>query len=158
MIRDRMPELAGHLEDVERVTVLSRRELPHGVRLVNEWRAKPSLPISLKPLTGKDVLIWLDHAEWDEKKMQCRWRIEPEFLSGRMHCNGMTCYEPAIGGKGCRITFEGQLDLEGGALRGLGKLLEGSISPLVEAIITTVIPRNFRRTVEAACRVLDKKT
>jgi hypothetical protein len=123
--------------------------------MVNEWRAKPSIPISVKPLAGKDVLVWLDHAEWNAKKMQCCWRIEPEFLSGRMHCNGMTRYEPAIGGKGSRMTFEGQLNLEGGALSGLGKLLEG-IAPLMEAIITTVIPTNFRRTVEAACRLLDE--
>lgn len=155
-IRDRMPELAEMLDDIERITVLNRHELRNNrIQLVNEWRAKPRLPISLKPVIGSDSLIWLDFAEWIESEQRCCWRIEPQFLVGRIRCDGATCYEPAMGGRGSRITFEGKLDLDEGMPSGVGRLLQGGVAQIVESVVTAMIPRNFRRVVEAAGQILD---
>src|SRR5260221_306099 len=112
-VRDRMPELAKMLDDVERVTVVRRDLLADGrVRIVNEWRAKPRLPVSIESIIGTDAFVWLDRAEWNQSDRRCLWQIEPQFFNGRIHCHGVTLYEPAMGGRGCRITFEGALDLE----------------------------------------------
>lgn len=156
MLRDQMPALADSLDDIERVTVVERRQAAGGrVRLVNEWCAKPQLPIPLKPVIGSDSFIWLDHAEWIEAEKRCAWRIEPRFLPGRIQCHGSTQYAPAMGGRGARITFEGELDVTPGPKAGAVRLLEQSIMPIVESVVTVMIPRNFRRIVEAADRRLD---
>ena len=156
MVRDQMPVLASSLDDIERVTVVERRPNTRGrVRLVNEWSAKPQLPIPLKPLIGSDSFIWLDHAEWIEAEKRCSWRIEPRFLPGRIQCHGNTQYAPAMGGRGTRITFEGELDVTPGPKAGTVRLLEQSIMPIVESVVTVMIPRNFRRIVEAADRRLE---
>ena len=62
-IRDRTPELAEMLDDVDKIVVLERKQLRNGiVRLVNEWHATHRLLNSLKPVLGSDSIVWLDHA------------------------------------------------------------------------------------------------
>jgi hypothetical protein len=152
-IRDHMPELAGMLDDIDRITVVSREQLAKGrLRLVNEWRAKPRLPISIETVTGTDAFVWLDHAEWNESEHRCQWRIEPQFLDGRIHCHGATVYETAMGGRGSRVTFEGELELTA-PRSGASSLLERSVVPIVESIVTVMIPKNFRKIVEVAGRL-----
>jgi len=156
LVRDEMPALATSLDDIERVTVIERRQGPRGrLRLVNEWCAKPQLPIPLKPLIGADSLLWLDRAEWIDVEKRCAWSIEPRFLPGRIQCHGSTQYAAAMGGRGARITFEGELDVTPGPKGGATRLLEQSIMPIVESVVTVMIPRNFRRIVEAADRRLN---
>ena len=158
-VQDRMPELANLLDDVERITVVSRDTLSNGrLRLVNEWRAKPRLPISIESIIGTDAFIWLDHAEWNNSDRRCHWRIEPQFLAGRIHCHGVTHYESAMGGRGSRITFEGELGLEAGTIAGAGALLERTVAPIVESIVTVMIPKNFRKIIEAAGRLIDQQS
>src|SRR6185295_17632816 len=140
-VQDRMSELANLVDDIERITVVSRDKLADGrLRLVNEWRAKPRLPISIESIIGTDAFVWLDHAEWNESDRRCHWRIEPQFFAGRIHCQGVTRYESAMGGRGSRITFEGELDLEVGAIAGAGTLLQRSVAPIVESVVTVIIP------------------
>ncbi len=154
VVRDQMSDLAAMLDDIERVTVLKRRKLRDGrIQLVNEWRAVPRLPISIKSIVGSDAFVWLDHAEWVDADRQCHWRIEPQFLPGRIRCHGTTSYEPAMGGRGTKVTFEGHLHIEAGATAGAGRLLERSVAPIVESIVTVMIPKNFCRIVEAAGRL-----
>lgn len=157
-VRDQMPALAKMLDDIESVTVIERRTLQRGsVRLVNEWRARPQFPISLKSVIGSESFVWLDHAEWTDAGKRCEWRIEPQFLPGKIHCHGSTDYVPAMGGRGSRVTFEGELSLDSHATAGVGKLLERSIMPIIESVVTVMIPKNFRRIVEAADRLLQKE-
>jgi len=152
-VRDRMPELAAMLDDIQRITVIERQTLPAGgLRLVNEWRATPRLPVSIESVTGTDAFVWLDHAEWNESDRRCHWRIEPQFLDGRIQCQGVTLYEPAMGGRGSRVTFEGTLHMAA-PRAGAASLLERSVAPIVESIVTVMIPKNFRKIVEAAARL-----
>jgi len=153
-VRDNLPDLASMLDDVEQIRVVERQALASGrVRVVNEWRAKPRLPIPIESVVGADAFVWLDHAEWIEADRRCEWRIEPQFLADRIHCHGVTTYESAMGGAGSKATFEGELDLRPGALSGAGGLIERGVTPIVESIVTTVIPKNFRKIVEAAAKL-----
>lgn len=156
-VRDRMSELAALLEDIDSVTVIGREQVSKGrIRLVNEWRAKPRLPLPIESVTGTDAFVWLDHAEWTDSNRRCQWRIEPQFLDGRIHCQGITQYESAMGGRGSRVTFEGELRLEPAARAGARTLLERSVAPIVENVVTVMIPKNFRKIVEAAGRLEDR--
>jgi hypothetical protein len=156
-VRDRLPELTSMLDDVERISVIERAEPMEGrLRLVNEWRAKPRLPIPIASVTGSDAFVWLDHAEWIESERRCVWRIEPQFFAGSIRCQGVTHYEPALGGRGSKVTFEGELELAESALAGAGPLIARSVTPLVESVVTVMIPKNFRKIVEAAGQLLDR--
>jgi hypothetical protein len=74
-------------------------------------------------------------------------------LGAHITCHGQTDYAPAIGGRGARVTFQGTFNLAPGAVPGLG-LLEQPLNAFVESVVTTMIPRNFRKVLVAASELI----
>jgi hypothetical protein len=157
-IRDWMGEVGPTLENVEQVATVARVERPDGAAaLTNEWRVNPTLPAALTGVVTREMLGWLDHAEWAADLSACEWRIEPFFMSEAIGCRGATRFEPAMGGRGSRITFEGRLDIDPGALATLPAVWRGPASVAVEMLISTLIPKNFRTAVEAVGALLETR-
>jgi len=155
-MRDRLPELGTSLDDIESIAVIEREELgPGSVRLVNEWRSSQRIPAGLRGRLGISDLSWLDRNLWDDASHCCTWVIEPTALTEHVRCEGSTRYEPAMGGRGTRVTFAGTFDLESGALATFAGSLQRPASAFIESIATTVIPRNVRKVIEAASRLID---
>src|ERR1700688_3188505 len=112
-IRDRLPELVQLIDDIDEVTIGSRKSRPDGsMVLVNEWRANVRIPSVLSSVLSKDMLVWTDRAEWREKTRECHSQIEPHFRPGMMVCEGPTSYQPAMGGRGSRLSFQGLLEVK----------------------------------------------
>lgn len=155
-VRDRICQVAPDLEQVETISTVSRTLLADGgAVLVNEWRVDPALPAGLDGFVTPDMLGWLDHSQWAADASACRWRIEPFFMSEAIRCEGVTRFEPAMGGRGARATFEGQLDIDPSALAKVPLAWRPTASIAVEFLIGTLIPRNFRKTVEAVAALLE---
>lgn len=155
VIRDRLPEIAPDLEDVAAISTVARTDRPDGgVALVNEWRVNPKLPTALSAYISADMLGWLDHADWSPDLTVCRWRIEPYFMSGAIRCAGVTRFDSAMGGRGTRAIFEGSLEIDAAALSGVPVAWRRPASAAVELLIGTLIPKNFRKTADAATALL----
>lgn len=155
-VRDRLPDIAAMLDDIESVTVVEREDACDGVvRLVNCWRTRTKIPEVLAKVIKPDSLGWLDHAEWNEQDRCCRWTIEPSFLAGSIRCAGASTYAPAMGGRGARVTFEGNLDIDTAGQTALAGALTRPLSAAAESVVGTLIPKNFRKTLEAAASLLD---
>jgi hypothetical protein len=82
----------------------------------------------------------------------CGFTIHAPFAPG-LACAGRVTYEPAMGGRGTRASFEGEFDLPAGGDSTLDRLLAGA----VEMAATTLIPKNLRRTLEAAGQLLEQE-
>jgi hypothetical protein len=155
-VRDLICEIGPSLENVEQIATISRVDRPDGsTALVNEWRVNPTLPAALDGVVTRDMLGWLDHAVWTSDLSACEWRVEPFFMGEAIRCRGATRFEPAMGGRGTRAIFEGQLDIDPSAMAGLQPAWRAPASLAVEFIIGTLIPRNFRKTVEAVAGLLE---
>jgi hypothetical protein len=153
-VRDRLPDLVTAMEDIEKVVVVERTETEPGrVCLTNEWYAKMRVPEILRSRLQADAIGWTDSNEWIDSNRMCTWSIAPWVLRDYIHCSGVTRYGPAIGGRGTRVTFEGDFQLGHGGLSGLAGALSAPLSPLVESIVTTLIPKNLRKVVEAAAKL-----
>jgi hypothetical protein len=152
-VRDNLPDLITTMDDIEKVVVVERTQTtPDCIRLTNEWYAKMRVPEILRASVQGDVIGWTDRNEWNESDRTCRWSIEPWIMPGAIQCSGITRYEPAIGGLGTRVTFEGDFQLDKGALSGIAATLAMPLLPLIESIVTTLIPKNLRKVVEAAAK------
>ena len=157
-VRDRLPELVPLMDDIDSVTVIERIEDSAGmVRLVNLWKAKLQIPAMLHAVIPADRLAWTDRAEWRPQHYECHWRIEPQFLPDQTQYTGMTRYEAAIGGRGTRMTIEGQLHVPTRGLLDSSALLEGALAKGVESVATTLIPKNFQKLAQALSTFLDQE-
>lgn len=150
-VRDRLSEIAPALTDVESIQVIHREEVEDSrLILVNEWRVDPSLPRPVKNAISKEMLGWKDHAVWSADLTECSWRIEPFFMPGAIRCSGTTRFQTAMGGRGTKAIFAGDFDIDTAALSGIPAAWRGAATSAVEMIVGTIIPRNFRKTIEAA--------
>ena len=155
-VRDRLPELGAALDDIESIVVVERESLgPGHVRLVNRWRSSQRIPAGLRGRLGTSDVTWLDRNLWDDASHCCTWVIEPMVWAEHIQCAGSTRYEPAMGGRGTRVTFAGTFDLGSGALATSAGALQKPAAAFIESIATTIIPRNVRKVIEAAARLID---
>jgi hypothetical protein len=149
-MRDRLPELAAGIVDVESVQQLERRDDGDGiVRITNRWRSSQTIPPLVRPILRTDQASWVDRNAWDIRTLTCAWSIEPDFLAEYLSCTGETTFAETMAGRGTRVTFAGTLELKPGLMEALGSL--AAIGPgFIESIVTSAIPRNLRAVAEAA--------
>lgn len=158
-MRDRLPELVPRVDDVDRVRVLERDDLGDGrVWLVNEWWATQRIPDFVARAVGGDEIGWIDRAEWRDDGHVTHWTIEPLVLPDAITCSGETTYEPAMGGRGTRVTVAGTFDLDAGALDGVAGALQRPVASFVESVASSLVPRSTRSLVQAAVAHLDERT
>ena len=149
-MRDHLVAFAGNLADIEQVRQLERTAGADGkVHIVNEWHARQQIPAPIRSMLKIEAVSWIDRNCWDDTTGTCSWSIEPSFLAGSIACSGVTSFTEAMAGRGTRVTFAGEIDLKPGLLGALGSM-ESMVTGFVEAIVTTIIPRNLRAVVEAA--------
>jgi hypothetical protein len=157
-MRDRLPETVPFLDNVAAITQTHREEPTAGfVRLINLWKADVKIPGAIQSIVDPSNLSWLDRAEWFEASNKCQWRIEPQFFTDHIRCVGNTYFEPALGGRGTRITFEGELEITVGAIAGLPAFMQATVSKAMESLVTSLIPKNFRKITEAISILLEPK-
>lgn len=156
-MRDRLPEIAPLLGDIESVTAESRqREADGAWRLVNIWKARPHLPAIVASHIRPDMLAWTERSFWPVASFECVWKIEPHFFTERIRCSGVTRYEPAMGGRGTRLTFEAGIEIAALDLPGVPAALERVVATGIESFVSTLIPKNFRKLAEAMAKLLDR--
>lgn len=150
IMRDHLPELAESIADIEGIQQIERSADANGlVHIVNEWRFRQQIPAAIRSLLNIGELSWIDRNSWDADTGTCSWAIETSFLREYIDCSGTTTFTAAMAGRGTRVTFAGNLDLKPGLLGSLAGI-EPLITGFLEAIVTTVIPRNLRAIAEAA--------
>jgi hypothetical protein len=155
IIRDHLSELAGDLDDVDTIQPVERALLKDGsLTLVNEWRVRPKIPDMLGDLVDSTKLGWLDTAHWLPDGTACTWRIDPFFMPGAIRCAGSTRFEPAMGGRGVRVSFEGKLEIESAAFQAVPASLRSAATKGIESLVSALIPKNFRKTTDAVARHL----
>jgi hypothetical protein len=154
-----MPDIARGVEALKSITEKDRKTDAAGnVKVVNEWNAKPKLPSIIAKYVKPDMLIWTDTALWNKKEKKVSWNILSHYFRKDMHCEGYTIFEPAMGGKGCRLTFGGNLQWKGNITSlGFG-VLDSAVSKTIEAVLSQLIPSNFRKITEALSDYIFRQT
>lgn len=157
-MRDRLTEMASFLDDVSSIKQVDRKDAGNGgVRLTNLWKADIEIPEVIRSILHASDVSWLDRAEWLETRSRCEWQIEPQFFTDHIKCSGTTLFEPAIGGRGTRITFEGKIDITLSSIPGVPNFMLGTATKAIESLVTTLIPKNFQRLAIAMSNLLEQQ-
>jgi len=153
VMRDRLAELVGSIDDIKGLEQLERAETDRDVVVVNRWHARQTIPGLVRERLGDGEISWVDRARWSNQDLLCRWSIEPSVGDGAITCVGATSFAPAMAGRGCRVTFEGELAIAPEFIGSLVGPLAGPIRLLVESIGMNIVPSNFRAVAELAAKL-----
>ena len=155
-MRDELPNLINLLEDIESITVqLYKNKNSAITEVVNVWAASPKLPKVLSKKLDPKMFIWTDYAKWNNDKLECVWRIVPHHFSDKANCAGSTKFENALGGRGTKVTFSGNIDWNNQNHAGLSGILEDAVRKGIEVFVQSLIPKNFRKITGAVSTHLD---
>ncbi len=153
----RLPDIAKDVDDLDSITEIERAAMPGEViKVVNVWKSKPKLPAMVLKYVNSDMLTWTDTALWKEKEKLVEWKIRSHHFHEEMGCNGTTVFEPAMAGKGCRLTFSGSLEWKGKVLSLSLGMFDSTIAKAVEGVLTQMIPSNFRKIIEVMSKYIEK--
>lgn len=150
-MRDKLPELAAYLPNVDSITVQRRDEQGATIALDNLWKAaRTEVPAVARPFVDKDKLTWLDKARWADGA--CDWVIEVGMFPDRVNCVGRTTFHDTGNGH-TEVHIKGVLEI---SLKGmLPGLIARRAGPKIEAFVIKLIQPNFQKTAEAVRRYLD---
>lgn len=151
--RDKLPELAPFLHDIESITVQSREEGATVTKLVNIWKAKGGdVPAALRGFIKPEMLQWTDYASWDSEAWRCDWNIVLGFLPGVIECRGNTSFAEAAGRT--TVTIGGDIRIHADKLPGVPRFMAGKIGETVEKFVVSMIKPNLSKTNEGVTSYL----
>jgi len=146
--RDRLPDVAAFLPDVESITVLHRTEEDGRTVLHNEWVSNTDIPKTAQGFLKPEHLRWDDHAVWTHNAYQVAWRIETRVFSDTFRCQGTNTFL-ADGPAKTRVVVEGELDIDLSSMPGVPRFIARRLAPQVEAFIVKMIAPNLQQVNEA---------
>ena len=148
--RDELPALVDYLPNVESIENLSRDDGEESViRLENEWRAKGNIPSVAKRFIKPEMLRWKEEVVWDEGRWICTWKIKPAFFTEHVRVEGDTTYTE-VSGSATELHILG--------VRGVPRLLVGTVNKAVEKLVARLILPNMQRLNSSLGRYLDEQT
>lgn len=147
--RDRFEEVGEKVDDLEYIAFREKNVNETGqLTTVYEWKANPKLPALVKSYIQPNMLTWTDTATWNANEKVCHWQIYSHYFKDKMDCVGSTTFSPAMGGRGCRMTFQGNIHWDGG-LPALVGIMDGPITRAMESVISKMVPKSFHKVSNA---------
>lgn len=153
--RDRLPEIAPYMQDVRKIEVLRREEVPGGLKLLNRWYAQTELPKVAQGVVKPEWMQWDDHAHWHDADHYVSWRLEIPALQQQVRCSGRNSFSAVDGGT--RVRLEGQLDLDLKKIPGVPGFMAKRIQPQVEKFIVRLITPNLEKVNASLERFLESE-
>lgn len=134
IVRDKLPELAQFLDNVQAIEELQRKERPDGPYILNQWHADAGqVPAVARKFIKPEMLQWLDHADWVDAETLVNWRIESAVFAGLYTCGGVN--RVVADGDGARIVISGELVVDPSKVPGLPRILARKLMPTLESYL-----------------------
>lgn len=153
--RDRLPDIASFIADIERIDVVSRTQTDEGVRLHNSWYSKTEIPAVVSKFIRPEHLRWDDHADWNDSGFYVDWTIKTHAFTEAVRCSGRN--EIIEEGDGTLVRLTGDLQVNLKEIRGVPSFLAKRLAPQVEKFIVTMITPNLEETNASIQRFLDSE-
>jgi hypothetical protein len=151
--RDRLPEVAAFIPDIQSITVISSETTAGGRRLHNRWQADREIPAMVSRFLTPDMLCWDDHAEWDDAGFQCSWRLSIPAFPTQVQCAGRNLFY--ADGAHTRLVLSGELNIQADKIPGVPRLLARQLAPKIEQFIIHLITPNLEQVNRSIGAFLD---
>jgi hypothetical protein len=139
--RDHLPELVPYLENVRAITVSSRTDEGGVTKIVNRWKGGGEIPGVVRKFLSEELLEWDDHATWNPAEWRCEWVTVVPAFKDAVDARGHNEYRDVNGHTELKIV--GELKVDATKVRGVPRLLAGTVGPAVESFLVGRIRPNF---------------
>lgn len=153
--RDHLVDVVEYLPNIRAIEVKSRTEDGPIVEMLNVWHGGGDIPAAARAVISEAMLTWDDHARWDASDFTCHWRIVTHSFTEAVRCEGTNRYLE----QGGRTTLQirGSLTIEASKIRGVPRLLAGSVGRTVEDFLGKKIQPNLVEVSVGVRRYLEAK-
>ena len=151
--RDRLPEVAPFMNDINPITVVSREQTSGGARLLNRWQASTEIPKIVQRFVTPDMLCWDDHAEWHDDAFACDWTLTIPAFPEQVRCSGRNRFIDE--GGHTRVILSGELHVDAARIPGVPRMLARTVAPQVEKFIVRLITPNLEKVNHSLGAFLD---
>ena len=152
--RDRLPEIAAYIPDIQEIRVVSRTDGPTGPSILNLWIAGREPPKMIQNIVKKDMLRWDDHAEWNDAAYHVDWRIVIPAFREQVRCSGRNAFF-AAGPGATRVVLTGDLHIKLERVPGVPGFMARRLTPKVEEFIVRLVTPNLKKVNESLQRYMD---
>lgn len=153
--RDHLPELVPYLANVRAITITSRQEEGSLVKFVNRWKGGGEIPGVVRKFLSEDLLEWDDLATWNAADFTCAWQtIVPSFKDA-VDARGRNTFVETRPGV-TTLTISGELKVDAAKVKGVPRLLAGTVSPAIESFLVAAIKPNLVAVAKGVEKFLKK--
>lgn len=153
--RDHLVELVPYLANVRAITITSRAEEGSLVKFVNRWKGGGEIPGVVRKFLSEDLLEWDDLATWNATDFTCQWQtVVPAFKDAVDARGHNTFIERTPGITTLRIS--GELKVDAAKVKGVPRILAGTVSPAIEAFLVAAIKPNLVAVAKGVEKFLKK--
>jgi hypothetical protein len=138
--RDKLLELVPYLPNIRGIEQRSREDDGPRTKLVNVWKGGGDIPKVARAVLSEKMLMWTDHAAWDESAWLCHWRMEAHSFTEAVHAEGDNRFLEAD--TSCILRIVGELTIDGRKLP-VPRFLAGTVGPAVEKFLAGMIRPNL---------------
>jgi hypothetical protein len=154
--RDKLVELVPFLPNVRKIEVTTRKEEGGKIKLVNVWHGGGEVPAAVRGFLSEGMLSWTDHAEWDESTFTVSWRSESHSFKDAVDSRGRNEFS-SLGPNRSKITILGKLDVDASKVRGVPRLVAGTIGKQIEKFLIKQVQDNLIEVGKGTERYLKEK-
>ena len=154
--RDHLPDLVPYLPNIRGISVTSRTDEGQVVKLLNRWKGGGEIPGAVRKFLSEGMLEWDDHAEWNETDWTCAWRTVVPAFKDAVDATGMNTYVE-VTPESTKLTIAGNLKVDAGKVKGVPRLLSGTVSPMIESFLVATIKPNFSEVAKGVEKFLKEK-
>lgn len=150
--RDKLPELARYLTEIESVTMQTRSEEGDVVKMVNLWKGKAEIPKIAQSYIRPEMLQWTDYATWTASKNTCDWNMVIGFFPEAITARGTNTW--VVDGNQTTAIIDGEFIVHPDKVPGVPRLMQKAVAEVVERLVVNLIKPNLSKTNEGVTAYL----
>jgi hypothetical protein len=151
--RDKLSDLVDYLPNIRRIEVKERKEDGPVVELVNVWHGGGDVPAVARAFLSEAMLAWTDTVRWDETAFTADWHVKTHAFPEAVVCRGKNSFVES--GDHTVFQLRGDLTIDASKLKGVPRLLSGSVAKAVEEFLVKKIGPNMVEVAQGVAKYLE---
>lgn len=158
MYRDDIVKVVPYMTNVQAIEIRSRKDDGPNVDFVNEWKGGGDVPAAVRAVLSESMLSWTDYARWSADTLTCDWRIETHAMKEALSCRGQNRFveDGTPLHRVTRLEIRGKFDVDASKIRGVPRLLAGTVGRAVEEFMVSKIQSNLVETAKSLTKYLEE--